>query len=202
MSLPPPKRRPRYNDQVGQEFLATSRFYDHQLKRDIIKIMPGEFYVASGNVVLATVLGSCVSAVIWDSVTRIGGMNHFMLASSAVDNGRDPSCMRYGQFAMDTLIERVLAMGALKSSLEVKLFGGARVLRGFNASDIGEDNVDFVLSYIRERRIPITGSDLGNTYPRKLYFYPDTGKVLLRKMKTDYSPQVARFEQAYLENRR
>ena len=196
------RRRPRYDAAVGEEFLATSRFFDHQFKRDIIKIMPGQFFVASGEVIIATVLGSCVSAVIWDPVTRIGGMNHFMLAASSDENGEEVDCMRYGQFAMDTLIERVLAQGAMKQSLEAKVFGGGRVLRGFNASDIGDDNAAFVLQYLEERGIPISACNLGDVYPRKLYFFPDSGRVMMRKMKTDYNPKVARIEQAYRANLR
>lgn len=196
------RRRPRFNSLAGEDFLATSRFYDHQFKREVVKVMPGQFFVASGEVVIATVLGSCVSAVVWDPVTRIGGMNHFMLAVSSDDNGEEIDCMRYGQFAMDTLIERVLAQGALKQSLEAKVFGGGRVLRGFNASDIGDDNAAFVLQYLEERGIPITASNLGDIYPRKLYFFPDSGRVMMRKMKTDYNPKVARIEQAYRANLR
>lgn len=197
-----PRRRPRYDPTVGEEFIATSRFFDHQFKRDVIKVMPGQFFVASGAVVIATVLGSCVSAVIWDPITRIGGMNHFMLAASSDGNGGEIDCMRYGHFAMDTLIERVLAQGAMKNSLEAKVFGGGRVLRGFNASDIGDDNAAFVLEYLEEKGIPITACNLGDVYPRKLYFFPDTGVVKMRKMKTDYSPKVARIEYNYRANLR
>lgn len=198
--MPTPRRRPRYDASVGEAYLATSKFYDHQFKREVIKIMPGEFFVASGEVVIATVLGSCVSAVIWDPVTRIGGMNHFMLAASADEYGDEIDCMRYGHFAMDTLIERVLAQGALKHSLEAKVFGGGRVLRGFSASDIGEDNAAFVVEYLEEKGIPITACNLGDVYPRKLYFFPDSGRVKMRKLKTDYNPKVARIEMAYRAN--
>lgn len=197
-----PRRRPRYDPHVGEEFLATSRFFDHQFKREVVKIMPGQFFVASGEIVIATVLGSCVSAVIWDPVTRIGGMNHFMLAASADENGHEIDCMRYGHFAMDTLIERVLALGAMRQSLEAKVFGGGRVLRGFSASDIGEDNAEFVIEYLQEHGIPITACNLGDVFPRKLYFFPDSGRVMMRKMKTDYSPKVARLEMVYRSNLR
>lgn len=178
----------------GDEFLASNRFHDHQLKCDVIKIMPGEFYVASGHIALATVLGSCVAACIWDPITRIGGMNHFMLAGGR--EGEDGS-MRYGCFAMDTLIRHVLAAGALSHSLQAKVFGGGQVLRRLSQSDIGADNARFVLSYLAEQEIPVTAQDLGDICPRKLYFYPDSGRVLLRRLPSDDSVTVLREEQAY-----
>lgn len=180
----------------GDEFLAKSRFHDHQHQCDVVKIMPGELYVASGRIALATVLGSCVAACIWDPVTRIGGLNHFMLASAGSNDGRGDS-MRYGRYAMDTLILHVLAAGALRHSLEAKVFGGAQVSRRFASSDIGGDNARFVLEYLREEGIPVSAQDLGNTCPRKLYFFPDTGRVLMRRLPADASDSVLREEQEY-----
>lgn len=182
---------------AGDEFRATSRFHDHQFGHDVVKIMPGEFFVASGNIALATVLGSCVSACIWDPLTRIGGMNHFMLADTQGRGGARGDCMRYGRFAMDTLIRHVLAAGALGHGLEAKVFGGGQVLRGFTHSDIGGDNVRFVLDYLREQNIPVTAQDLGDVCPRKLYFFPDTGRVLLRRLRSEEGSSILRDEQEY-----
>jgi len=177
----------------GDEFLASKRFHDHQLKCEVVKIMPGEFFVASGHIALATVLGSCVAACIWDPITRIGGMNHFMLAGV----GRGDDSMRYGCFAMDTLVRHVLAAGALRHSLEAKVFGGGQVMRRLSSSDIGGDNARFVLSWLAEQGIPVTARDLGDVCPRKLYFYPDSGRVLLRRLPSDDGVMVLREEQAY-----
>ncbi len=181
----------------GDEFLARNRFHDHQLKCDIIKIMPGEFYVATGRIALATVLGSCVSACIWDPVTRIGGMNHFMLANASGHLDGRADSMRYGDFAMETLIRHVLAAGALRNSLQAKVFGGGQVLRRFTHCDVGTRNAEFVLEYLQDQGIPITGEDLGDIYPRKLYFFPDTGKVMLRRLPADQSGSILIEEQQY-----
>lgn len=181
----------------GDEFLATNRFHDHQHGCDVVKIMPGEFFVASGRIALATVLGSCVAACIWDPVTRIGGMNHFMLADAQGRAGNAADTMRYGGFAMDTLIRHVQAAGALSHSLEAKVFGGGRVMRSFTHSDIGHDNARFVLEYLREQDIPVSAQDLGDVCPRKLYFFPDTGRVLLRRLRSEESNSVLREEQEY-----
>lgn len=178
----------------GDEYLASNRFHDHQLKCDVVKIMPGELFVASGHIALATVLGSCVAACIWDPITRIGGMNHFMLADGR-HSARDS--MRYGGFAMDTLIRHVLAAGALSHSLQAKVFGGGQVLRRLSHNDIGGDNARFVLAYLQEQDIPVTAQDLGDICPRKLYFFPDTGRVLLRRLPSDADETVLREEQAY-----
>lgn len=191
------RRRLRRPSEMKNRFLANNRYYDHQFKMDVIKIMPGEFYVASGRIALATVLGSCVSAIIWDPITRIGGMNHFMLAAGnhRIDAAYDSA--RFGLYAMDTLIEHVLMAGAMSQSLEAKVFGGGAVLKGFTHSDIGGDNARFVLDYLDEVNIPITGQSLGDVYPRRLYFFPENGQVLMRKLKVDESPQVVREEQDF-----
>lgn len=194
----PRERRPRRPEaEAGSRFLATNRYHDHQFKMDVVKIMPGEFYVASGQIALATVLGSCVSAVIWDPVTRIGGMNHFMLAAGHHRISPDYDSARFGLYAMDTLIEHVLAAGALRHTLEARLFGGARVLRGFTHSDIGDDNARFALDYLEAAGIPVIAQSLGDVYPRKLYFFPDSGQVLMRKLKSEDAPQVVRDEQEF-----
>lgn len=193
------RRKQQYEEALAaaSRFIAHNRYYDHQFRRDVIKIMPGEFHVASGDkVALATVLGSCVSAVIWDPVTRIGGMNHFMLSSSHYDGAHRESA-RFGLFAMDTLIEHLVLAGALRHTLEARVFGGARVLKGQMASDIGAGNADFALDYLAEVGIPVTAQNLGDIYPRKLYFFPDTGQVLMRKLKTEDNLQVMREEQEF-----
>lgn len=192
MSAPRERRELRRPTEFKSKFLATNRFYDHQFKMDVVKIMPGEFFVASGRIALATVLGSCVSVIIWDPVTRIGGMNHFMLAAGQQDSAR------FGLYAMDTLIEHVTMAGALRHTLEAKVFGGGKVLRGFTHSDIGENNASFALDYLDEVGIPITAQNTGDIYPRKLYFFPDSGQVLMRKLKTEDAPQVVRDEQEFL----
>lgn len=177
----------------GENYLASNRFFDHQFACDVIKIKPGEFFVGTGNIALATVLGSCVSACLWDPVTRLGGMNHFMLAEA---KGRADH-MRYGQFAMDTLLQHLLAAGALAQSIEAKVFGGARILRGLNHSEVGRHNVQFVQEYLHAQNIPITAQDLGSYHPRKLYFFPETGQVKLRRLPADESSTVILEEQAY-----
>jgi len=134
---------------------------------------------------IVTVLGSCVSACIRDRVSGIGGMNHFMLP----DGGNDAdspisSSMRYGTYAMEILINEVLKAGAKRENLESKVFGGGAVLRGFNAINVGERNAAFVRSYLRTEGIRVVAEDLNDIWPRKVHYFPRSGKVLVKKLKS------------------
>ncbi|MBC7499964.1 MAG: chemoreceptor glutamine deamidase CheD [Herminiimonas sp.] len=167
-----------------QEQFATNIYYDRTFDRDAAKILPGEYYFTGKDMLIVTVLGSCVSACIRDRITGVGGMNHFMLP----DNGGDAdspvsASMRYGTYAMEILINDVLKAGARRENLEAKVFGGGAVLRGFVAINVGERNAQFVRQYLRAENIRIIAEDLNDIHPRKVYFFPRTGKVLVKKLK-------------------
>ena len=159
---------------------ATNRYYDPRFKREAVKLLPGEFYVSRDDRLLVTVLGSCVAACIRDSSNGVGGMNHFMLPV----RGGDPVALsaRYGVYAMEVLIEQVLKTGGRRDRLEAKVFGGAKVLSGFSATAVGERNSAFVLDFLAGEEIRVVAQDLLDVYPRKLYFFPATGRALVRKL--------------------
>ena len=115
------------------EHLATNRYFDRHFESDAAKILPGEYYVTSQEIVLVTVLGSCVAACIRDTDSGIGGMNHFMLPD---EGGREvvSSSARYGTYAMEVLINHLLKMGARRSQLEAKIFGGGAVMSSLTSS--------------------------------------------------------------------
>ncbi|MDA8328978.1 MAG: chemoreceptor glutamine deamidase CheD [Betaproteobacteria bacterium] len=168
-----------------EEHFATNIYFDPIFQCDAAKLLPGEYYYTDKNMLIVTVLGSCVSACIRDKVTGIGGMNHFMLPDvgmSDVNNPVSPS-MRYGTYAMETLIDDLLKAGAKRQNLEAKVFGGGNVLKGFSQMNVGERNAKFVRHYLRTQHMPIIAEDLNDIYPRKVYFFPRTGKVLVRKIK-------------------
>lgn len=168
-----------------EEHFATNIYFDPIFQCDAAKLLPGEYYYTDKNMLIVTVLGSCVSACIRDKVTGIGGMNHFMLPDvgvSDVNNPISPS-MRYGTYAMETLIDDLLKAGAKRQNLEAKVFGGGNVLKGFSQMNVGERNAKFVRHYLRTQHMPIIAEDLNDIYPRKVYFFPKTGKVLVRKIK-------------------
>ncbi|MDE2430452.1 MAG: chemoreceptor glutamine deamidase CheD, partial [Burkholderiales bacterium] len=172
--------------QLSEEHFATNVYYDRTFDCDAAKILPGEFYFTHKDMLIVTVLGSCVSACIRDRVSGVGGMNHFMLP----DTGGDPdnpvsASMRYGTYAMEVLINELLKAGAKRENLEAKVFGGGNVLRGFTAINVGERNAKFVLDYLRAERMRVIAEDLNDIYPRKVYFFPKTGKVLVKKLKVE-----------------
>jgi chemotaxis protein CheD len=184
--------------QVVQEQFATNVYYDRTFDRDAAKILPGEYYYTGKDMLIVTVLGSCVSACLRDRVSGVGGMNHFMLPDGGGDADSPVSAsMRYGTYAMEILINDVLKAGARRENLEAKVFGGGNVLRGFIAINVGERNAQFVRDYLKAENIRITAEDLNDVHPRKVYFFPRTGKVLVKKLKQMNNNTLVNREQDY-----
>lgn len=181
-----------------EEHFATNVYYDRTFDCDAAKILPGEYYYTCKDMLIVTVLGSCVSACIRDRVTGIGGMNHFMLPDGGNDSDSPVSAsMRYGTYAMEVLINDLLKAGARRENLEAKVFGGGNVLRGFIAINVGERNAQFVREYLRAENIRVVAEDLNDIYPRKVYFFPRTGKVLVKKLKQLNNNTLVNREQDY-----
>lgn len=181
-----------------EEFLAPNLYFDRLHNTEAAKIMPGEYYATARDMLLVTVLGSCVCACIRDKVSGIGGMNHFMLP----DNGQDQNnpfgeSARYGTYAMEILINQLLKMGAKRSNFEVKVFGGGAVLRGFTVANVGEKNAEFVLKFLKTEKIPIAAQDLLDIYPRKVYYFPQTGLVRVKKLKQVHNDTIITRETEY-----
>lgn len=184
--------------QFSEEHFATNIYYDRTFDCDAAKILPGEFYFTGKDMLIVTVLGSCVSACIRDRVTGVGGMNHFMLPDGG-ENSDNPvsASMRYGTYAMEVLINELLKAGAKRENLEAKVFGGGNVLRGFTAINVGERNAKFVLDYLRTERMRVIAEDLNDIFPRKVYFFPRTGKVLVKKLKVEHNDTLKKREIDY-----
>jgi chemotaxis protein CheD len=178
------------------ENLANNRYFDRQFDSEAAKILPGEYFVTDQSMLLVTVLGSCVAACIRDTDSGIGGMNHFMLPD---DGGRDilGSSARYGTYAMEILINHLLKMGARKNRLEAKVFGGGAVLASLSSSNVGAKNAEFVLSYLKTEKIPIVAKDLLDSYPRKVYYFPETGRVMLKKLHRVHNETLFSRERDY-----
>lgn len=187
---------------VLEEHFATNVYYDRTFDRDAAKILPGEYYFTGKDMLIVTVLGSCVAACIRDRVTGIGGMNHFMLPDSGDGDSPVSASMRYGTYAMEVLINDLLKAGARRENLEAKVFGGGNVLRGFIAINVGERNAQFVRDYLKAENIRITAEDLNDIHPRKVYFFPRTGKVLVKKLKQLNNNTLVNREQDYAQRLR
>jgi chemotaxis protein CheD len=176
---------------------ATNVYYDRTFDCDAAKILPGEYYYTGKDMLIVTVLGSCVSACIRDRVKGLGGMNHFMLPDGGDPGNPVSASMRYGTYAMEVLINDLLKAGARREHLEAKVFGGGAVLRGFSAMNVGERNAAFVINFLKTERIPVLAEDLNDIYPRKVYFFPRTGKVLVKKLMQTHNDTLAKRELDY-----
>lgn len=190
---------------VFPEFSHIKRYVDRQRNIVVAKILPGEFYVTKQEEAIATVLGSCISACIWDDKMGIGGMNHFMLpikgdniGNQDWQNDNSYTC-RYGLWAMEYLINEILKYGGSRNNLKVKLFGGGRVIANMT-SDIGKKNIEFAQEYIANEGLDIESSDVGGPWPRKVLFFPSTGRALVKRLQTSHNDTIQRRELQYKDS--
>jgi chemotaxis protein CheD len=182
--------------QVAEEQLAGNLYFDRRFDTRAAKILPGEYYVSGQGEVLVTVLGSCVAACIRDRESGIGGMNHFMLPDDRSAETVSQSA-RYGAYAMEILINHLLKLGASRHRLEAKVFGGGAVLPSLASSNVGQRNAEFVLEFLKIERIPVLAQDLLGNRPRKLYYFPETGRVLVKKLQRVHNDTLATREKDY-----
>jgi chemotaxis protein CheD len=183
-------------DAGSVEHLASNRYFDPTFSAEAVKVLPGEYFVTTTEMLLVTVLGSCVSACIRDREKGIGGMNHFMLADSAEQSPYSASA-RYGVYAMEVLINHLLKLGARRGNLEAKLFGGGRVMAALSSSNVGERNCKFALDFLHTEGIFVSAQDLLDVHPRKVYFFPATGRVLVKKLTRMHNDTLLRREKEY-----
>lgn len=182
-------------------FSHINRYWDKLHQIHAAKILPGEYYVTLHDEAIVTVLGSCISACIRDRVFGIGGMNHFMLPDSEgkldkrITAGSEAT--RYGNFAMEKLINDILKHGGRRENLEIKIFGGGQIIKDMHTLDIGQRNIEFVKDYIRTEGLSLLVDETGDVYPRKVYFFPASGKVRVKKLKSMHNNTVVERESKY-----
>ncbi len=181
-----------------------NRYWDPSNHVWAAKLLPGEYYVSLHGEMIATVLGSCISACIRDVRLGIGGMNHFMLPGEA-DNGGSgwggaavSAATRYGTFAMEHLINNILKQGGRREDLEVKLFGGGRVLQ--IDSNVGLRNAEFAKAYLAREKLALAAEDLLGPYPRKIKFFPESGRVRVKKLREMHNDTIKRREERYFRD--
>lgn len=182
------RRLPRKDHQASFFYL------EHAFKRPAVKVLPGEYFVSSEPIVVLTTLGSCVAACLYDRHTGVGGLNHFMLPDGD-SNGNESG--RFGVFAMELLINELLKRGVRRESLEAKIFGGGQVMKSLASTQIGEKNVAFVESFLAREHIPILGRDVLDVYPRKVCLFPDSGKVLCKRLAPASVNELQQQESRY-----
>ena len=177
-----------------------NRYFDPHFKIDTAKILPGEYYATNKDMALVTVLGSCVSACLRDSESGIGGMNHFMLPDEGKlvgTHGNVTASARYGVHAMELLVNQILKLGGRRERLEAKVFGGGNVLQGFMLSNVGEQNANFIVEYLNMENIPILARDLLDVWPRKIYYFPRSGKVMVKRLRKVNNDTIVSRERDY-----
>jgi chemotaxis protein CheD len=183
-------------------FEHLQRFWEPETERWTAKILPGEYYVTCHDEAITTVLGSCISACVRDPSRGVGGMNHFMLpedSASGHNSWLDPAvglATRYGSYAMESLINDLLKLGASRNRLEIKLFGGGRILTSM--TDVGARNIDFIHAFLQIEGYRIAAEDVGGTQPRKVIYFPAAGKVKVRKLRAIENRSIADREQIYM----
>ncbi|MEO1878498.1 MAG: chemoreceptor glutamine deamidase CheD [Methylococcales bacterium] len=182
-------------------FENINRYWDKIHNIVAVKILPGEYYVTSADELVTTVLGSCISACIRDTQLGVGGMNHFMLPETTkhkLNEGVESvvgNATRYGNYAMEHLINIILENGGKRKNLEVKVFGGGKIIP--TMGDVGLKNINFVLEYIDTEALKLISKDLGGAYPRKVIFFPSTGRVMMKKIKEIHNDTIVTREKQY-----
>ena len=178
-----------------------SRYWDKRHNAFAAKLLPGEYYVSTQNELITTVLCSCISACIRDVKFGIGGMNHFMLplGCEVEHSGKThlTAATRYGNFAMEMLINGIIKAGGNKKYMEVKLFGGGKVLASMSTIDIGSKNIKFVHEYLEEEGLKVVSEDTGDVYPRKIIYYPESGRVRVKKLQNIHNDTIRKREESY-----
>ncbi len=178
--------------------LAPNVYFDRTFSSEAAKILPGEYFITRRDMVLVTVLGSCVAACIRDRSNGIGGMNHFMLPDNVSEQGGwGSTSTRYGTYAMEMLINQVLKLGAQREHLEAKLFGGGAVIENMTTTNVGERNAQFAIDYLKTEGIVVVSKDLLDIFPRKVYYFPKSGKVLVKKLRSVTNNTIATREVEY-----
>lgn len=184
---------------TATESSASHHYFDREFNIAAVKLLPGEYYVTSGDMMLTTVLGSCVSACVYDRTAGVGGMNHFMLPEKAGPEGStDAAAMRYGAYSMTMLFDELLKVGARRERLEAKVFGGGAVLTGMTTLNVGDLNADFVLRYLRTAQVKVIAQDLRGSLPRRINYFPSNGRVTVRKLRRQEDAQLVQLEEQAL----
>ncbi len=173
-----------------------SGFTGKDFERLAFNINPGGWAVETERPI-ATLLGSCVAVCLYDPKLRLGGMNHFLLPSKRVGAGDDTDVVLAGDYAMEVLVNAMLAKGAHKNRLVAKAFGGGNIVSSIRMA-IGDRNAEFATEWLAREGIPLTGSDFGGPWSRKVLCVPNTGEAFCRRSPVNQAiTEVVKAEAAY-----
>lgn len=158
-------------------------------------IIVGDVFASDEPALVATVLGSCVAACIYDPVSQVGGMNHFMLPQA----NRETTSAAFGIHAMELLINKIMRLGGDRRRLQAKVFGGANVLALQGAElQIGQRNVAFVRQFLADEGIALAAQRVGGNQGVKVCFYTATGRALVKPLPNRLLDETLQQEVQYL----
>ena len=182
-------------------FQRVRRSFDARAGIHIVKIFAGDVYVSKpdavqGDELIDTILGSCIAVCMRDPAANVAGMNHFLLPVLDPASTQGVTT-RYGTIAMERLIQNMLAAGAQRGRIECKVFGGADVIK--TGLRVGAVNAEFIRDYLKTEGFALHSEDLGGDLPRRIRYYPRTGKVLLRRLRREDDRSVATSERQYAQ---
>jgi len=204
MDAPFAQREKTQPPAVVRGFEHVKRYWDPAFERWSAKILPGEFFVTRSDEGITTVLGSCISACIRDPAAGIGGMNHFMLpednsvGKSSWIEGPGGLATRYGSYAMESLINELMKLGARRDRFEVKLFGGGKILSSM--TDVGKKNILFAREFLKMEGFKVAAEDVGDVCPRRVMYFPNNGVVMCKRLRALDVVEIAQRETSYLSS--
>lgn len=178
--------------------------FNRKLNCHMYEIFAGDYHAtAEKKIVLSTLLGSCISVCLKDSVAGVVGMNHFMLPGRVkADEIARSEDARYGIHAMEMMINSMMKLGARRNYLQAKVFGGGQVLEVAH-NNIAAANIDFALAFLKIEEIPVLSRDVGGNEGRKLFFFPDSFEVYVRRITYHKELQsTLQREESFLERMR
>ena len=184
-------------------FEAMHRLWDPRHHRWTEKIVPGELFATSHDESISTILGTSLAICIRDPVLRIGGMNHFILPLQADEEGGSQTCdaaeaIRYGRSVMEQLFSAVLRLGADPDRLKAKMYGGRRNIAPGNEASSG--TITFARRFLRDQGVPVVAEKLGDGYPRRLTYFPNSGLALLDRLPNRLVAALAKREMKYVRS--
>lgn len=175
-------------------------FFDNKFKKNVVSIGPGEYYVSEENLIIQTVLGSCIAVCLYTDYDKISGMNHFMLpGENTYENDNDYDSGRYGMYSMEMLINSLQKNGVNRKYFKAKVFGGGNVINFQNTSQktVGENNIKFILKYLEKENIPVISNHLGGEKAKKILFFVENKKVLLKEINKSEAFDTVKEEIKY-----
>ncbi len=174
----------------AQEHFATHKFFDSRFKSAAVKVLPGEYYATKDDLMITTLLGSCIAVCLYDPKHKVGGMNHFLLPEGGDGGDLMSTSGRYGVYAMELLINHIVKLGGARKHLRAKVFGGGNVIKSMTHSKVGDQNVTFIMGFLKNEGIPIDAEDVLDIYPRKVNFFPFSGRVMMKKLTSHYDHEL------------